>query len=150
MKTKTTRRTDAPSTATSQILQKLFLIAAGLSVVAQALEIFYMVAQQWPYNQNLSAYTWWVISQSLTIGIWLLIWISRRQRDFSLKTLFDTTLLTACLLLLAVSVGPLMQIAPMPWVNGDTLVFFTTAMPLVVTLPVAAIIILRLRATKQW
>lgn len=138
------------SPATPLLLQRLFLFAAAAAVVAQAIQIFTMIAQQWPHNHNLSAFAWWVISQAFVLGTWLILWVTRRNRDASLKTLFDTTLFTACILMLALAIGMLTWILPMPWIAPEGSLFFTTALPFAVTIPLTVIIIMRLRAAHQW
>lgn len=137
------------STATPLLLQRLFLFATAAAVVAQAIQIFTMIAQQWPHNQNLSAFAWWVISQAFVLGTWLILWVTRRNRDASLKTLFDTTLFTACILMLTTSVGVIVWLLPIN-ISFENYVFFTTALPFVITVPLAVVAIMRLRAAKQW
>ncbi len=140
----------------SPVLQKLFVGAAGLMFVMQIVQNAYYMLQQLPDNDNFSAYYIWFLGTFIVMLIWLVIYLTRRNRTLSLPTLFEVTLVTVSVSMTMVGVGWLMSFLQLPLVSNKMLDDFSLyyaldiALPLMVTIPPLVIIIRRLRAQKQW
>ncbi len=136
----------------SAMLQKYFLVGAGLMFVMQIVQSIYYISIQLPENPNLNAYFSWFIGYMLVIVLWVVLYSTRSNRALSLTTLFEVTLLTLTVVMITLALGWLTMFIPVSYSN-DNFYWLTTlwvALPLMVVTPWLVIIVRRLRASKQW
>ena len=140
----------------SPVLQKLFVGAAGLMFGMQIVQNVYYMLQQMPNNDNFSAYYIWFLGTFVVMSIWLVIYLSRRNRKLSLTTLFEVTLTTVSVGMITMGIGWLTSFIQLPLVSskmldGFSLYYaFDIALPVMITIPLLVVVIRRLRAAKQW
>lgn len=140
----------------SPVLQKLFVGAAGLMFGMQIVQNVYYMLQQLPNNDNFSAYYIWFLGTFVVMSIWLVIYLSRRNRTLSLTTLFEVTLTTVSVGMITMGIGWLTSFIQLPLVSskmldGFSLYYaFDIALPVMITIPLLVVVIRRLRAAKQW
>ena len=143
------------SNTVSPILQKLFVGSALLVLVAQVVQTLYFMSLQYTSNQNFSAYSWWFTGIGIIAVMALGIYFSRRQRELSLRTMFDVSIVVMSFLMIAMSVSWLTMFVSLSSfdadgarnVSADLAIY---ALPFVVVIPLIAVVIRRLRAAKQW
>jgi hypothetical protein len=135
------------------VIQGWFIWAAATFYVAQFVQTVYSYSQIPNGQQTAEMYTSWFAGHAVVAFVWVLVWLSKRKREFTTPVLFDTTLVTFTLLLLmwALSTIPflfpsLLQNFASPWLFNA----FILIVPIIVTAPVAVGLILHLRRTKQW
>lgn len=140
----------------SPVLQKLFVGAAGLMFGMQIVQNVYYMLQQMPNNDNFSAYYIWFLGTFVVMSIWLVIYLSRRNRKLSLTTLFEVTLTTVSVGMITMGIGWLTSFIQLPLVSskmldGFSLYYaFDIALPVMITIPLLVVVIRRLRAARQW
>jgi cobalamin synthase len=140
----------------SPVLQKLFVGAAGLMFGMQIVQNVYYMLQQLPNNDNFSAYYVWFLGTFVIMSIWLVIYLSRRNRKPSLTTLFEVTLTTVSVSMITMGIGWLTSYIQLPLVSskmldGFSLYYaFDIALPVMITIPLLVVVIRRLRAARQW
>lgn len=154
---KTKVKASVQSTNTSSpVLQKLFVGAAGLMFVMQIVQNTYYMLQQLPYNDNFSAYYVWFLSTFIAMFVWLVVYLTRRNRALSLPTLFEVTLVTTAVSMICVGIGWLTNFIQLPFGldkmsnNFSVYIALYQALPLMITIPLLVVIIRRLRAQRQW
>jgi hypothetical protein len=150
---KTPAKSSTRSSSVVPTLQKLFVGAAGLAFVMQIVQNAYYMALQMPENDNFSAYIIWFIGTMIIAFIWLVIYLSRRNRALTLSSVFDVTLVTFSAGLIMMSLSWLTSFIQLPYKMLDNMSVYVSmyqALPLIVTIPLLVIVLRRLRATKQW
>ena len=124
----------------------------GMQIVQN---VYYML-QQLPNNDNFSAYYVWFLGTFVIMSIWLVIYLSRRNRKPSLTTLFEVTLTTVSVSMITMGIGWLTSYIQLPLVSskmldGFSLYYaFDIALPVMITIPLLVVVIRRLRAARQW
>ena len=119
----------------------------------QIVQNAYYMALQMPENDNFSAYIIWFIGTMIIAFIWLVVYLSRRNRALTLSSVFDVTLVTFSAGLIMMSLSWLTSFIQLPYKMLDNMSVYVSmyqALPLIVTIPLLVIVLRRLRATKQW
>ena len=114
---KTPAKSTSSATSLSPILQKLFVGSVGLLFVMQVVQSCYYLSQQLPYNPNVSSYVMWFVGVVIAMTIWLVVYLSRRTRTLTLRTVFDVTLVSLSAILIATSLGWFVTLMQLPY--GD-------------------------------
>lgn len=143
------------ATNKSNLLKKLFIGSAIFAFVTGIVQGVYFVAMQYPDNPNLSAHAWWFIGTLFTLLVVTILYFSKKDRKLNVDNVFAITVMTTVLIYIAYGIGTLSVMLPYPLPDGTLgdpylISVLYTAFPLLVTLPLLVILILRMRATKQW
>lgn len=148
----------AHTASTSPLLQWFFLIAVVITVVMQIAQAIYMLIQQSANGPiDFGTYFSWFLGIGISALIWVALYLTRRNRTPSVKTLFEVTLLTFSAVLLATGLSWLTTFIPLRFASGANLSQLMmiwsalyTGLPLIITIPALVYVILRLRDAKQW
>ncbi len=153
---KTPAKSSARSSSVVPTLQKLFVGAAGLAFVMQIVQNAYYMSMQMQEDISYGSYATWFLGTMIIAFVWLVVYLSRRKRTLTLSAVFDVTLVTFSAVLIMMSLGWLTSFIELPFSYTKTLddmslyVSLYQMLPFVVTIPLLVIVLLRLRATKQW
>ena len=144
--------------STPTLLQKIFVGSLALMFVMTIAQNAYYMAAQLPSNPNLSSFLPWFLSIIIVMFVWVVVYLTRRDRSWSLRTVFEVSLLTISAVLIATGLSWLMMFVqlPMNFIAPDArdgLMWWMaiyTSLPFAVTIPLLVIAIRRLGATNQW
>jgi drug/metabolite transporter (DMT)-like permease len=145
----------SPESAITPLVQKVFVGAAISAVAMQFVQLFYFVIQQYPYNKNFSGYISWFTGLASVLVIIAIVYASRTKRTLSLRTLYEVSLMSMSVVLVATVVSTLLLLMPLySYISNNSQIFvyglIYQGVPLLVALVATYFVARQLRRTKQW
>lgn len=148
------------SASTPRLLKLLFIISIALFYVSQTAYSLYILLQASSSSSAVNGdfMTSNVISMGFALApivVWLVVHITRRDRSFSVSSVFESMLLTASAMIIMVGLGMWTTlIGFLPFVSSfQTLWLWTLisgVVPLIVVVCGLMLVIFYLRRKKQW
>jgi hypothetical protein len=142
------------SNTISPTLQKFFVSASVLAFAAQFIQSAYLSLMQYEHNLDNGGFIGFYFGVVLLTVLVLGLYMSKKHREISLKTIFDVSVMTVGVVLFGSALGWITSqfaIPPSNELGGMYWFFFVyQLLPLLITAPLLVIVIRRLRIAGQW